>query len=839
MGVSALITIGISFVLSAAASAYAFLMAGKQETNTLSPADLDSFGITQAKEGSVVPLIYGRVRVPGNIIYYGNLTCEEITSEPEGGKGIGGSGGEQVTGYKYKLDIWQTVGLGKLTLIATYVNDEPKTPEASVTLWNDGTTTVSPAAYLAGATKLPGVAHIFYGQLYLGDNVTNVPTIHFVIEKTLNTGLPFENLSNGSNPAAIIYDLCTVEAGMPSSKLDYASFAAAATYYNSVGYGLNLVFAEQKNLYDRVNTVLQQVGGTFFENTSGKHALQAQDPSQATVATIATEDFHDFSLQRLSYAQLPNFMRATFKDEAMDYSVRMAGPFVNNAAIQIAGRVIEKPFKLEGFRDLDTANKRLAEIAKYMSYPVASIDYSTNFKFADLAPGGVVETNYAPLGIVSAKFRIDSVDFPGVDSLLLNFKATQLAGSLFDFNYSAFGGSEWVRDPAIPGDYPEHRSEIILPYNPQTFEVPTRLFLVERENDYEVGYSVRARGGQEPTLPYTAGSDSAGGYWTADTLGSFAKLVNVSVPTDYVVDPTLYPNYPEIFDHTYTLDSQAEGITLYTFLKHLDLTQWADLSRVELFTRNRFLFISTFFTDGSAEKAKWTHESPELIAFQNIELIANPASGPFVSTDYHFYKITNFMRAALYTNKEVHKYQLQGGVPRVPKESWLFSINNNIIKESKCGNYRVILPRTSHNQASEADNHPFFPPSETFAVTQKNVFDPGNICGGGRIHATRSGSTVVVKYYPATYTNEIGAGKGNPDEVVDSVIFNFPGTLYFEHGSTIVEKVSPNVDYSFVDAGAVTLKVYQVLPGRAGNAVYGELSIGTIDGVYIEYTERV
>jgi len=841
MGVSSLISVGVSFLLSAAASAYALLMGGNQKGDKLAPATLDSFGITQVKEGSVVPMVYGRVRTHGNLIYYGNLTSKEIIQKPEGGKGITGGGGGQVIGYTYFLDVWQTIGIGKLSIIGYYVDDNEKTPEAEVTLFNNGENGVYPGAYLVGSSPLPGVSHIFYKALKLGDNVTNLPTIHFVTERELATGLPHENMSNGNNPAAIIYDLLTNEnlkTPINPGAVDWTSFSNAADYYYSRGQGLNFIFTAQKNIFDNVNRVLSQVGGTFYINSNGKLALQAPDPSQVTSRSLVTSDFKSFSLKRPSYSQLPNYLKATYIDSERDYSNRVAAPYVNEAAIQIAGRVIEKSIDLKGFRLLDTTNSRLAEIAKYLQYPTGEIEFETNFKFASLSPGSVIEIEFTPLGITSAKFRIDSIDYPEIDSLTIKFKATQLVEAIFDTNYSGFGGSEWLREPAIPSKYPNYRSEFVLPYNPQTKGTPTRIYLIDRAKDYEIGYQVRARAGSPPALPYLAGSDATNGYWTADTLQSFSRLVNISVPVPYVDDPTLYQNYPEIFDHTYTIDDQYEGITIYTYQNPLDLTLYEDLTRPELFTKNRFLFVSTLFSDGSTEKANWYHHAPEIIAFQKLEAVANPVTGPFSDPDYKFYKITGFLRGALYTSKKSHKYEMDGSTLRHPKECWLFEINYNIIEESKDGNYRVVLPRTFNAQADEADTHPYFPSGKTFAVTQKEVFDPINICGSGRIFATRSGSSITVKYYPATYSSENGAGKGNPDLVTDSDVFDYPGSLFFSHGSTVVEKTSPDVNYSFTDAASVILTVYQIIPGKSGRAVEGTVTIGTADGNYVAYTER-
>lgn len=833
-----LIVIGISIALSAAASIYALHLASKQKKNTLSPQTLDSFGITQAREGSVVPAIYGRVRLPGNIIYYGNLITTEIRMQAEGGgKGFGG-GEEQVAGYKYFLDVWETIAAvktGYVNLVDTYVNDNREAVETAETLYNNGTTEISPSAYVTDANKLGSIVHIFYRRLDLGDNTTQVPTIHFIVERILATGLPSENLANGSNPAAIIYDLLLM-AGVAANEIDFNSFSNSATFLASKGYGLNLILSEQKNLHECINTVFAQVDGTFFINSSGKYAIQAFDPSQAVTKAITTKDFYEFSLQRPSYSQLPNFLRASFIDQAQDFSERMTSPFVSDAGIQSAGRVIEKSFDLKGFRDIVTAQKRLAEIAKYNIYPVSKIDFSTNFKYASLSPGEVIEAQYDDLGITSAKFRIDSVDFPSVDSLMLKIKSTQVAEALFDFNYAAFSGSEYSRNPAIPSAVVRYRTEFVLPYNPTYKSVPHRIFLIERAQEFENGCMVQARSGSAPSgPPYNAGADAANGYFNVGFLRSFSKM-------SYLWQQPQYD--PGYFDETYTIDDGADGIVIMTRAYPLDLTQWPDISRAEMFSKNRFLFVGILDTPGSPPPTfACKYLKGELIAFQTLAAIANPDPINYPSPTWQFYRIKNFLRGALYTQKQTY----DDSDSDYPPVCFLCSIADNVLPQDQCAAYRVLLPNAINKLASPADNHPYFPLltdgyNASFAIKETTAnygpFAPENICGAGRIQATRTGSNIVVKYYPATYGSP-GAGMGNPDEITDSAIFSYAGTLYFEHGSTLVQKISPDVDYAFISAGAVTLKVYQRLLGILNNAVYGELIIDTAEGEYVAYTERV
>ena len=61
-------------------------------------ARLDSLRVTSSTEGAVIPALYGRMRVGGNIIWATDFREEtETTRHGGGGKSGGGGGGTEVT----------------------------------------------------------------------------------------------------------------------------------------------------------------------------------------------------------------------------------------------------------------------------------------------------------------------------------------------------------------------------------------------------------------------------------------------------------------------------------------------------------------------------------------------------------------------------------------------------------------------------------------------------------------------------------------------------------------------------------------------------------------------
>jgi hypothetical protein len=554
--------VGIVFGLVAAAVIIGGVILGAvlasksgQQTD-MSPASFEDLNITQASEGSVVPIVYGRVRLTGNIIWYGNLKSKAI-KESSGGKG--GGSDKVVVGYEYKLDVWQAVCRGVISWIGTYVQDDEKTVTADTTLTNDGSQETYPTYPGSNANRLPGVAHTFYRRMLLGENVTNVPTVHYVVERDMSSsGVTNHTLSNGTNAHAIIYDIL-IEAGAHPTQINTSSFNTAGSYWYNKGYGLNIIFNKQSKAKEKINRVLSYVDGAFGPDHENKFRLKAFNENDSSVDTIDNDDWLEFQFDRKTWNDTYNEFRGNFIDASKDYSKRtviVRNPA--NAALQ--GRKRPMSVDLTAFRDEDTASKRLWEIMKKQSYPFATIKGSTTLKFWEVNIGDIVTVNKTEYGISGAEFRILEKDVSEVDKNVIGWEMEQFSETLFDSNYESGGGSWWVPVDTDPSAL-THQSIFELPYNPLTGSDRAYLLLAAREHDFEVGWE---------TLFSTTGSDYS-------TLGTY---------TGWSQYGTLDEEYA---DTTKTIDDEV-GI-LYT--PYRDDPEFESSSRTDLFATSRYALMGT------------------------------------------------------------------------------------------------------------------------------------------------------------------------------------------------------------------------------------------------------
>jgi hypothetical protein len=114
LGVSAA-TIGGAVGSIAGAAIDSWLVASMAPTQKIAGQRLDTLQITSSTEGAVIPRVYGRMRVGGNIIWATDFREETETTRHGGGKGGGGGGGTEVTEYFYFASLAVALCEGPIT----------------------------------------------------------------------------------------------------------------------------------------------------------------------------------------------------------------------------------------------------------------------------------------------------------------------------------------------------------------------------------------------------------------------------------------------------------------------------------------------------------------------------------------------------------------------------------------------------------------------------------------------------------------------------------------------------------------------------------------------------
>ncbi|WP_185803084.1 baseplate multidomain protein megatron [Pontivivens nitratireducens] len=191
LGVSA-IPIG-GFVGSTIGSVVdSWIISSLAPTQRIEGARMDNLRITSATEGAVIPRVYGRMRVGGNIIWATDFREETRTTTQGGGKGGGGGGKVQSTEYFYYASFAVALCEGPITGVGRIWADGKLLDTAGVTWrWYPGDEAQPVDPFLSakmGAANTPayrGTAYVVFEDLPLGDYGNRIPQMSFEVFRPL------------------------------------------------------------------------------------------------------------------------------------------------------------------------------------------------------------------------------------------------------------------------------------------------------------------------------------------------------------------------------------------------------------------------------------------------------------------------------------------------------------------------------------------------------------------------------------------------------------------------------------------------------------------------------
>ena len=153
-------------------------------------ARLDSLAVTSATEGAVIPRLYGRMRMGGNIIWATDFREEANTSSQGGGKGSGPK--VTTTEYLYYASFAVALCEGPITGIGRVWADGKVMDMSGVTWrWYPGDEVQTPDPFISakmGAASTPayrGTAYVVFEELDLSAFGNRLPQISFEVFRPL------------------------------------------------------------------------------------------------------------------------------------------------------------------------------------------------------------------------------------------------------------------------------------------------------------------------------------------------------------------------------------------------------------------------------------------------------------------------------------------------------------------------------------------------------------------------------------------------------------------------------------------------------------------------------
>ena len=184
-------TIG-GFIGSTIGSAVdSWIVSSLAPTQRIEGARLDSLRITSSTEGAVIPRLYGRMRIGGNIIWATDFREETRTTTQGGGKG-GGGGKVKTTEYLYYASFAVALCEGPITGIGrVWADGKPMDLSGVTWRWYPGDEAQAADPFIAakmGAANTPayrGTAYVVFEELPLSTYGNRLPQLSFEVFRPL------------------------------------------------------------------------------------------------------------------------------------------------------------------------------------------------------------------------------------------------------------------------------------------------------------------------------------------------------------------------------------------------------------------------------------------------------------------------------------------------------------------------------------------------------------------------------------------------------------------------------------------------------------------------------
>lgn len=528
-------------------------MGGKSSTITSAEERILSLQVQQSSQGLTLPVIYGRTRVAGNLIWYGDfVTIENKTTTQQGGKG--GGGVKQVDiAYTYEAAVMLALCEGEIQGVGRIWRDKEKfdsLAQLRLTLMRGGDeqplwTHLAQAKHQNQALNYSGTAYLCSPNYELTKSAQIYQHNFEVIGKLGYSG----NIPD-ANPREIIRDLLTNQrygCGFPVDSIGDTD--RYSNYCRAVGIFLSPAYTEQGEAQRNISELLEQTNSAavFSQgrlkivpygdgNYSGNGAVYVAD--NKAIYNLTDDDFivsgaeDPVNVERKTNADAFNQIQVEYLDRDNDYNVAIA-EVKDQANIEQYGLRPKDAVKMHGICDGKVAQKVAQQLLQRALYVRNEYEFKLGWKYCLLEPMDIVTLTDAGLGLDKTPVRITEIeeDEEGV----LSVKAE-------DYPLGVHTVSEYPTQPSL-GYSADYNVSPGNAHAPVIFEAPLQL-----------------TGGEPQIWMATAGGDMWGGaeVWVSTDGDSYTRVGVVNHKARFGSLTTALPN-GAVFDRTNTLNVEISA----------------------------------------------------------------------------------------------------------------------------------------------------------------------------------------------------------------------------------------------------------------------------------------
>lgn len=494
-------------------------MGGKTSTISNSEQRILSLQVQQSSQGLTLPVVYGRARVAGNLIWYGDFTTIETkTTTRQGGKGGGGVKQEDIS-YTYEAAVMMALCEGEIKGIGRIWRDKEKFESLSqlrLNLAKGGDeqptwTHLQQPKHQAQAINYSGTAYIYSPNYELTKSAQIYSHNFEVIGK-----MGYSSLIPDANPSEIIRDMLTNQnygCGFPAENLGDTS--VYGVYCRAAGIFLSPVYSEQTEAQQNISELLEQTNSAAVFSQGRLKIVPYGDvklsgngaayvPNLTPVYDLTDDDFivsgaeDPLKVERKTNADAYNQIQVEYLDRANDYNIAVA-EVKDQANIEQYGLRPKDAVKMHGICDAKVANHVAQLLLQRALYVRNEYEFKLGWKYCLLEPMDLVTLTDEGLGLNKTPVRI--IEIEEDEEGVLTVKAE-------DFPMGAATATAYPTQPSL-GYSADYNKSPGNAHAPVVFEAPLQL-----------------TGGEPQIWLATAGGDMWGGaeVWISTDGDSYTRI---------------------------------------------------------------------------------------------------------------------------------------------------------------------------------------------------------------------------------------------------------------------------------------------------------------------------
>lgn len=494
-------------------------MGGKTSTISNSEQRILSLQVQQSSQGLTLPVVYGRARVAGNLIWYGDFTTIETkTTTRQGGKGGGGVKQEDIS-YTYEAAVMMALCEGEIKGIGRIWRDKEKFESLSqlrLNLAKGGDeqptwTHLQQPKHQAQAINYSGTAYIYSPNYELTKSAQIYSHNFEVIGK-----MGYSSSIPDANPSEIIRDMLTNQnygCGFPAENLGDTS--VYGVYCRAAGIFLSPVYSEQTEAQQNISELLEQTNSAAVFSQGRLKIVPYGDvklsgngaayvPNLTPVYDLTDDDFivsgaeDPLKVERKTNADAYNQIQVEYLDRANDYNIAVA-EVKDQANIEQYGLRPKDAVKMHGICDAKVANHVAQLLLQRALYVRNEYEFKLGWKYCLLEPMDLVTLTDEGLGLDKTPVRI--IEIEEDEEGVLTVKAE-------DFPMGAATATAYPTQPSL-GYSADYNKSPGNAHTPVVFEAPLQL-----------------TGGEPQIWMATAGGDMWGGaeVWISTDGDSYTRI---------------------------------------------------------------------------------------------------------------------------------------------------------------------------------------------------------------------------------------------------------------------------------------------------------------------------